>query len=462
MTDAALIERNTNAFVWFRVLFNSRFYYPIFTVLFLDLGLSLEQFAMLNVVWGASIVLFEVPSGALADRLGRRKLVIFSAWLMILEMAIFCLVPAHGGQVTFWLLMVNRVISGLAEACCSGADEALIYDVLPADNRAEAWTRVLARLMKYQSLGFMLVALTGAALYDADFLNRVLAWLGTGTTLSPGFCHRLPLILNLGMAIATLLISLRFIDTHPVAGRGESMSHLIRGSFAQMAGAARWILRTPAAVALILTGLFYDAFMRLFYSVASNYYRLLGIPESMNGAILAGSSLLGIGTAFMVERLVGTLPPSRNMGMVAGLILCGLCGVAAQFMGWTGVLFVVPFWLGMRSLHYFLSQYLNRVSDSAHRATVLSFKGLSMNLAYCVIMQCYVIQTAWLRQKHEAALAPLPKEEQDMRLLSLAMPLWPWIFGALALLLVLWIRLRYRRGLTGLMQLENGKMENEK
>ena len=53
--------------------------------------------------------------------------------------------------------------------------------------------------------------------------------------------------------------------------------------------------------------------------------------------------------------------------------------------GWAGVLFVVPFWLAMRSLHYFLSQYLNSVSDSAHRATVLSFKGLTMNLAYGMV-----------------------------------------------------------------------------
>ena len=55
-------------FSWFRVLFNARFYYPIFTILFLDLGLSLGEFAALNVVWAVTIVLLEGPSGALADR----------------------------------------------------------------------------------------------------------------------------------------------------------------------------------------------------------------------------------------------------------------------------------------------------------------------------------------------------------------------------------------------------------
>jgi MFS family permease len=448
---AEVTERNIRAFLWFRVLFNSRFYYPIYTILFLDFGLTLEQFASLNLIWAASIVLFEVPSGALADKLGRRQLVVFSAFLMIVEMLILCLMPINAGALTFSLFLVNRIISGLAEACCSGADEALVYDTLPADGRSAAWTRVLARLMRWQSLGFMGVALTGAAVYSADFMNR-LEFFGP---LTREQCMRIPLWLNFGMAVATLVVSLRFVDTHPRLPGGTSLAALTRASFAQMAETARWILRSPAAVVLILTGLLYDSFTRLFYTIGSNYYRLLGIAEECNGLILAGSSLIGIGTALAVERLVGLLRPSQNMGMVAGLILLGLTGIALQVTalgGWAGVLFVVPFWLAMRSLHYFLSQYLNRVADSSRRATVLSFKGLTMNLAYAAVMWLYGTQTAWLRRSESTVLHDLDKEHTDVALLSLAMPLWPWIFAALAGALTLFVRLRYRRSLTGLME----------
>jgi len=55
-----------------------RFYYPVFAVLFLDFGLSVGQFAVLNAIWAATIVLCEVPSGALADAVGRRALVVAS------------------------------------------------------------------------------------------------------------------------------------------------------------------------------------------------------------------------------------------------------------------------------------------------------------------------------------------------------------------------------------------------
>lgn len=450
MTAEAIAARNTTAFLWFRVLFNSRFYYPIYTILFLDFGLTLEQFATLNLIWAASIVVFEVPSGALADKLGRKHLVIFSAWLMVVEMLLLCFMPIGAGALTFTVFMVNRIISGLAEACCSGADEALVYDAIPAAGREAAWTRVLARMMRWQSLTFMAVALIGAATYSHDFMHRLPGFAG----LTKEQCMRIPLWLNLGMAFATLAVSLRFIDTHPRSTERTTLAALTRASFSQMLATARWILRTPAAVVLILTGLLYDSFTRLFYTIGSNYYRLLGIDEAANGLILAGSSVIGIGTALVVEKLVGILRPSQNMGMVAGLITLGLAGIAWQITawhGWAGVLFVIPFWLAMRSLHYFLSQYLNKVSDSAHRATVLSFKGLTMNLAYGLLMLLYGTQTAWLRHHHDPALAGLSKELSDVRLLSLAMPWWPWIFAALAVLLVLFVRLRYRRGLTALI-----------
>ncbi len=449
-SPAAIATRNTTAFLWFRVLFNSRFYYPIYTILFLDFGLSLEQFATLNIVWAASIVLFEVPSGALADKLGRKHLVVFSAWLMVVEMLILCLMPIGAGALTFSMFLVNRIVSGMAEACCSGADEALVYDAIPAAGRDAAWTRVLARMMRWQSFTFMIVALIGAAVYSQDFMNKLPGFTG----LTKETCMRIPLWLNFGMAIATLVVSLRFTDTHPRSTERASLGALTRASFAQMLDTGRWILRSPAAVVLILTGLLYDSFTRLFYTVGSNYYRLLGIDESCNGLILAGSSVIGIGTALAVEKLVGVLKPSHNLGMVAVLIIAGLSGIAMQitaWKGWAGVLFVVPFWLAMRSLHYFLSQYLNKVSDSSHRATVLSFKGLTMNLAYGLVMMFYGMQTVWLRHDQAPALAPLTKQDADVRLLGLAMPWWPWIFASLAALLVTFVRLRYRKSLTRLI-----------
>ena len=96
MSDSELervAQRNMRAFTLFRMFFSARFYYPIYALLFLDYGLTLEQFGILNGVWAATIVLLEVPSGALADTLGRRKLLIVAGVLMVLEMAMLLVAP---------------------------------------------------------------------------------------------------------------------------------------------------------------------------------------------------------------------------------------------------------------------------------------------------------------------------------------------------------------------------------
>ncbi len=86
--DTSLLLIPNIRLIAFRVLFNSRFYYPVFTILFLDFGLSVAQFSILNAVWAATIVIAEVPSRALADIIGRKRLLVSSGLIMMVEIGI--------------------------------------------------------------------------------------------------------------------------------------------------------------------------------------------------------------------------------------------------------------------------------------------------------------------------------------------------------------------------------------
>jgi MFS family permease len=114
------LEGNLRRFVVFRLFYSARFYYPVFTILFLDYGLTLAQFALLNMAWALAIVVAEVPSGALADIVGRRRLVIFAALMMVLEMSLLAFVPMGASSLLFGVFLLNRLISGLSEAAASG------------------------------------------------------------------------------------------------------------------------------------------------------------------------------------------------------------------------------------------------------------------------------------------------------------------------------------------------------
>ena len=175
---------NIRLFLTFRVLFNARFYYPIFSILFLDFGLTLSQFAILNAVWAATIVVCEVPSGALADILGRRNLLVLASMLMVVEIGLWAFVPRQNLTLLFWVFVLNRILSGMAEAAASGADEALAYDSLALAGKTADWGVVLERQGQLQAAGFVVAMTLGGVMYDPELMSRIMGWFGVAVTFS--------------------------------------------------------------------------------------------------------------------------------------------------------------------------------------------------------------------------------------------------------------------------------------
>ena len=206
--------KNIRLFIAFRIFFNSRFYYPVFTILFLDYGLSIEQFALLNTVWAITIVCCEVPSGALADLLGRKRLLVLTSALMICELSVIAFVPIISINVVFWAFFINRILSGLAEAMASGADEAIAYDSLVQDGNPDHWPKVLSLQMRLKALAGIVSMTTGAMLYDPDVVNRFLAILGMSTTVSQEVSMRFPVYLTLVLGFLSLWATLGLKDSN--------------------------------------------------------------------------------------------------------------------------------------------------------------------------------------------------------------------------------------------------------
>ena len=272
----SISERNVRWFIVFRVLFNARFYYPVMAILFLDLGLSLSQYALLNVAWAAAIVLLEVPSGAMADLVGRKRLVVFAAVLMVCEMAVFSFTPTGNITLLFGLFLLNRVISGAAEASASGADEALVYDSLKAAGRESEWPRVLERLARWQSGGFFVAMILGAAVYDPGLVTRAAHFIGSPFTFTKADTVRWPVYLTLATSLVTVFAALRLHEN-----RAESHSTVSAGAaFREVLAAGRWIWASPLALFVLAATVCNDSFIRLFLTIGSQYYRLIQLPEA--------------------------------------------------------------------------------------------------------------------------------------------------------------------------------------
>ncbi len=454
MADAA--SRNPQLFILFRIFFNSRFYYPVYALMFLAFGLSQEQFAQLNVAWAIAIVLLEVPSGALADQFGRKPLVVTAAILMVLEMLVLLIMPAanpanyvddpEGLSRAAWLLflvfMVNRVISGAAEAAASGADEALAYDSLPSEDRDQHWSQLTSRLMVWQSVVFIAVTLVGAAVYDPAVMTRVFGWMGSSFTFTQFDTLKIPIALTLCMAIATLVIACRMEENGKPSPSDTDLplGPSIRASFGRTFRAGGWILRTPAALMLMLIGLSFDSIIRLYYTVNSIWLELIGYSYFQFGIISVAGSVTGILAAILGKRLMERRSPNFNFAFLSVLALIGLGSLAFPIRYWS-VLFLPALWISMRLLHYLMSNYLNRVTSSDIRATVLSFRGMSMNLAYGALTMLYGVQVWAIRQREGIDNDAAVTTEQTHQLFAAAAQWW-WVY-LLAVLIALYAYLKF-------------------
>jgi len=430
-------DRNWRRFVLFRVLFNSRFYYPVLAVLFLDLGLTPSEYTLLNFAWAIAIVFTDLPAGVLADRIGRKPLVVSSAIFMILEMALLAIAPRNGGIALLVCCFGNRILSGMAEGMASGADEALVFDSLAERGRSAEWPSVLEQVVRWQGVGLVIAMLVGGAVYDPIFMGRLSSALGFKFHFDQGLTLRFPIYLNLVTALITLWTALGLREPGTRARQcvpgdeGASGAEMTAWHLVKTAGT--WIVKTPAALFVIVAGVLIDSVSRLFLTFSSTYFRIIDLPEATFGIIGAALGLLSLVVSPMARRMVTRNSMTKNYLLLGVMALAGLTGAAVRWHYW-GLAFVIPIWGAMMALDYIVSYYLNNLVDSSHRATVLSFNGVAVNLGYGFISLLFALALKAVRNGGST-------QEAVARGFAL---LPPWLLFA-AILCAIAFRRQYRR-----------------
>lgn len=431
--------RNIRLFLAFRVCFNSRFYYPVFSIFFLDFGLTLSQFAILNAVWAGTIVICEVPSGALADTLGRRNLLIFTGVLMVFEMVLLAFAPRENIDLLFLFFLVNRILSGMAEASASGADEALAYDSLSKEGNIKDWGIVLEKQMRFQSIGFIIVMVLGGMVYDPNLMKKAAGWFGIDTPITKDITLRFPVYLTLISAIFTLIFALMMkevSDTKDECKPEGKCVHAIADTLKLTFKTGKWILNTPFVLIAILIGLVFDSVIRMIITMSSQYYRIIEIPEAMFGIIGSAVAMLGLFIPSIARRLAQYHTPFFNLCLIAVLTASGLVGMCFFFPIF-GLVPALLLFSNMYFIGFFLSHYLNRATSSDRRATVLSFKGLSFNLGYGMVGIFYSILLSFLRDENHRINPELEGDALKNIVFMDSMVWFPWYFGlSLAALLL--------------------------
>lgn len=145
--------------------------YAVWTLWFNDNGVSTSQISTVFIMWAAIAIAFEIPSGALADRIDRRCLIACAFAIRAVGIATWLVWPTFGG------LVVGAALWALHDSLASGAWEAMIHDQLAAVGDARHYAPVMARVSQFSNLGVAGGTLLGAGLLRVDVGIAVLGWL---------------------------------------------------------------------------------------------------------------------------------------------------------------------------------------------------------------------------------------------------------------------------------------------
>lgn len=332
--------------------FNHLFpFYAVYTVLIHDALHSPFLLSTLLAVWSLTVVLLEVPSGALADYWSRRAVVCIglSAKLLV---CIIWFAAEH-----YPLFLLGFIFWGLQESFCSGAVDALLYEELEKQGREEQYEHIYSICYRLSTIAVPVAVFGGGVMYR----------------IVPAAVF----ITSLCTAVAAFTIAWHFPER--TAGGGgveeiESYRAVLKNAFTQLG-------KSPFLIRLFIYSIF-SVFLvgtvEEFLPVVFHSYRL--------SALLFGSCLALI---MLAQTTGGFLSRKVRLGSETGLYGTGavMCILTAVTVFFDGIAAVIP-WVTIFILVGMLEIKVNALINNqctGQRATVLSLHSLTGNLSAIIL-----------------------------------------------------------------------------
>jgi MFS family permease len=317
-------------------------------------GFSLTQITLMEVPLFLLIVFAEVPTGAVADRFGRKVSLMLASAIMAVSMFVY------GIATNYWVVLVANLTWGLAFTFRSGADTALLYDSLKEAGREPDFQRANARFWAVRFAAMLTGLLLGAAI--------------AGET-------RYSVAVTLSALVSACALPVAWFLHEPAHVRAPAREPYLR----TLVGGVREAWRAPALRYLFLfSGVVGAGAAGPLLLLLQPWLVAHGIDTAQLGLWQAPMSAVGALAALAATRLlvgVGELRAFWTLPVLlsaCGCVLAALdhVGAAAAFLG---IAFV-------RGAHEpLLASAVNRRVESERRATVLSVQNMVGNVGMAAV-----------------------------------------------------------------------------
>lgn len=337
------------------------FIWPIFTLFLLWNDLTYTQIGTLGSLSAVLVVVFELPTGYLADRVGRRAVLALGIGTMAVSTAGFVVVDTFPGFVGLYVLWA------LGIALQHGTDDAWLYAMLQAETDEQTFTRIRGRGGAVYQVGSAVTMIIGGLLYvvhpTAPFLaSALLNGAGVPVVLTMPRNDRFETGDESADPLQPLTV-LREQFTWSAVGPFVLFAALFFG-LVQTADTYIQPITVDAIEGVVVDGL---------WGVSLPAVPIP--PEATLGVVYAGFALVAAVASYNAERI-------RDwVGLRTTLVLVPLGVAVALLVPLTVSLLAVPVFFLMKGgkalTAPLVNQYLNDRTGEAGRATVLSAASMS-------------------------------------------------------------------------------------
>jgi len=317
-----------------------------------------QQVGILDGMAFAIGLIAEVPSGALADKFGRDRMVRIGQILAGSGL----LIQAVGSS--FMPFFVGQSVMMIGVSFVSGADEALFFDRLKFDRASSSWRRLLTRGSQVALIGTLAATIAGGWLHT---INPRIPWILTGLSL---------------VASAFLIWSVKD-DRQKESRKGfvpelRGYLHDIKTGFTEFRLPKLWIY---VPIIITVQGLFYTTGYGLLRMVLLGRFNFSPFWGSV---AIASSGLITIGLLALMHKYADNLSEKRVLIFIslsaASALLLSLANI-----GMWGYIVIFTLYAGEHLLYPFMSETINYHATERQRATILSVASFLRTLPYVIL-----------------------------------------------------------------------------
>lgn len=316
-------------------------------------GQSLIGVGIAEGIFHVTSLLCEVPSGAVADLFGRKKVLI--AGRMLSALSSVCMLCAHSLPAFCGAF----VLSALSYNLLSGTEDALVYDSMKADGNEAGYINVSARLNIIIEIAQGIGTFAGGVLSDRSFV----------------LCY----LVDIGV-VALSLLPLIFMAEPPASSENESHERI---SFAEHFRTVFQILReNPAVIRIILYYPVVTAFDAVLYFYGQQYFADFGLRRIEISMIMVTGSACSCLAALCCTRILAHFK-EKTKYIIS--VIMGLCIAACAIDNmWSAIIFFILANTVNALIYPIESSSLNALIPSAQRATIISVDSMCYSVAMIV------------------------------------------------------------------------------